>query len=137
MVGKPIKMLLEIWVQIVKSIKILKFDRNSRNQSKFWNLSAKCPINQNVAIWVNCQTDQNVAIWVKSRNQSKSYTLNKVVWINQNVEIPVQMSNRSNCCNLSEKVGISLNVEFRVQNVKSIKMLHFKWKILIKMLQFE
>ena len=32
--------------------KIFKFNRNSRNQSKCWNLNAKCQINQSVAIWV-------------------------------------------------------------------------------------
>ena len=48
---------VEIWVGNVKSIKILKFDRNGRNQSKcsnlrtkFWNLSKIAGLDQNVEI---------------------------------------------------------------------------------------
>ena len=42
---------VQIWVQNVKSIKLLKFDGKFRNQSKYSNSGAKCPIDQNVTIW--------------------------------------------------------------------------------------
>ena len=43
---------VEIWMQNVKSIKLLKFAWKNRNHSKCSNLSEKCQSGQNVANWV-------------------------------------------------------------------------------------
>ena len=64
---------VEISRKFVKSIKMLKLDRKGRNHLKCWNLSAKCQIDQAVAISVKvwnclkcwnmstkCQIDQNI-----------------------------------------------------------------------------
>ena len=69
---------VEIWVQNVKSIKMLKFE---------W----KGEIDQNVQIWVNGGIMKTLKFEDKVGNQSKCWNLSANCQIDQNVEIWVQM----------------------------------------------
>ena len=132
-----------IWVQYVKSIKMLKFEWKGKidqyvkfewkggginqtlkfedkvgNQSKCWNLSTKH------------QIVQNVVIWVKSGESIKKLTFecNKV-GIDQNVEIWVPNVKSIKMLKFERKRGDRSNVDILLQKWKSIKLLEFDWKI--------
>ena len=65
---------VEIWVQNVKPIKMMKFE---------W----KGEIDQNVQIWVKGGINENIEIWRQVENQSKCWNLSANFLINPNVEI--------------------------------------------------
>ena len=85
-------------------IRILKFEDNVKNQSKCWNLSAKCQVDQNVEIlsekgrlikmlkfeWMEGSM-KTLKVEDKVGNQSKCWNLSANRQIDQNVEIWVQM----------------------------------------------
>ena len=55
----------QIWLKNKELIRILKFEDNIKNQSKCWNLSVKCQVDQNAEIWVKKED------WSKCQNLSE------------------------------------------------------------------
>ena len=107
---------VEIWVQNVKSIKMLKFERKRgvrtnddillqkwklikllefdwkiRNWSEYWNLRTTLRIDQNVEIWVQNDKGRLINFWLKNKE------LIRILKFEDNVK------NRSKCWNLSAK----------------------------------
>ena len=84
-------------------IRILKFEDNLKNQSKCWNLSAKC------------QVDQNAEIWVIKEDWSKCPNL---MWKGDSIKtlkFEGKVGTQSKCWNLSANVQIDQNVEIWVK----------------------
>ena len=92
---------VDILLQKWKSIKLLEFDWKIRNWSEYWNFRTTLRIDQNVEIWV--QNDQNVQIWVKGG-------INKTLKFED-----FEVGNQSKCWNLSANGQIDQNVEIWVK----------------------
>ena len=124
---------VEIWVQNVKSIKMLKFEWKMSSRSICWNLSekgslikmsnlserrTKLEINQNVEIWVLITKSFKMLYFEwKVGNQSKSWHLSAIRWeLIKMLKFEPKRGNRS-------------NVDILLQKWTSIKLLEFDWKI--------
>ena len=95
-------------------IRILKFEDNVKNQSKCYNLSAKCQVHQNAEIWVKREDRSICQIWVKGGG------------INKTLKFEDKVRNQSKCRNLSANHQIVQNVVFWVKSGESIKKLTFE-----------
>ena len=96
---------VEIWVLIVKSIKMLILEWKVGNQSKSWSLSA-----------IGWKLIKMLKFECKMSNRSKCWNLST-------------RCARSKCWNLSEKRENRSNVDILLQKWKLIKILEFDWKL--------
>ena len=132
---------VEIWVLIVKSIKMSILEWKVGNQSKSWRLSSiRWELIKMLKFECKCQVDQNVEIWVKrgsrlikmsnlsERGELKCWNLSEKAIINQNVEIWVQMWESIKMLKFERERGDWSNVDILLRKWKSIKMFKFDWK---------
>ena len=106
----------EIWVLMVKLIKMLKFEWNNNNQWKCWNLSEKEAVHQMFIMFkftAKVGIDQNVEICLKTKESIRILKFEDKMGIDQNVEIWVLI------------VKIYQNVDIWVKSWKTIKKLMF------------
>ena len=121
---------VEIWVLMVKLIKMLKFEWKGNNQWKCWNLSKKEEVQQMFMFY--CISGNRSKLWNLKTNESSEYwNLRTKLGINQNVEIWVLIVNSIKMLIFEwKKVGNeSKSWRFSAISWESIKMLEFDWKI--------
>ena len=118
---------VEIWVQNVKSIKMLKFEQKRWRLVKCWYSIAKVEIDQIIG---NCLKNKELIRILKFedniKNQSKCWNLSAKCQVDQNAEIWVKKEDWSECQKFEWKGGINKNIEIWRQSWESIKMLKFE-----------
>ena len=97
---------VDILLQKWKSIKLLKLDWKKRNWSEYWNLRTTLRIDQNVEIWV-----QNVkSIKMLKFEWKRKFDQNVQIWvkggIHKSLKFKDKVGNQSKCWNLSEKGAV-------------------------------